>query len=270
MKNVNVDNFVWKDEKIKDENGKYKQTEKRLISMSESELKKCYEHCKTMLFNSNSSNPGRYIVLDNISDQKNKCGTELFLRWLEQERDTKRFTLSEMLTDFFNNNKELIKDSKLTINNIFSGLPSEYNTLSLTNIMNGCIDKLGAFNKKHITRAFVLRQGIWLTTQESKDLVEYDELGDVRDRLEVIRERLELKDVEKVYINSKGLSYNQIRAMIQLKPNKKYSELTTNQLETLRYRVLFNLEESVKSHIASWEQRMEELELVAEHLSFKL
>ena len=86
----------------------------------------------------------------------------------------------------------------------------------------------------------------------------------------MIRERLSLKDVEKLYINSKGINFTQMRAMLNLKPNKKYMDLTTVQLETLRYKMLFNLEETVKSHINSWEKRMEELELVANYKNFKL
>ena len=47
-------------------------------------------------------------------------------------------------------------------------------------------------------------------------------------------------------------------------------DLTTHQLETLRYRILFSLEETVKDHIAAWEKRMEEIESVAEFKGFKL
>ena len=54
------------------------------------------------------------------------------------------------------------------------------------------------------------------------------------------------------------------------KPNKKYVDLTTLQLEILRNRVLFSLEEDVKKHITAWETRMEQIEKVAEHLKFKL
>lgn len=134
-------------------------------------------------------------------------------------------------------------------------------------IIDGCLDRLGTFNKKHITRTFILKQGIWLTPAESKELAES---GETRDRLEVIRERLNIKDIEKLYINSKGLNYTQMRAMLNIKPNKKYMDLTTHQLETLRYRILFSLEETVKDHIAAWEKRMEEIESVAEFKGFKL
>ena len=131
------------------------------------------------------------------------------------------------------------------------------------------MDKLGAFNKKHITRTFILKHGIWLTPAEVKDLTE-TEYSETTDRLSLIRERLSLKDVEKLYINSRGINFTQMRAMLNLKPNKKYIDLTTAQLETLRYKMLFNLEETVKNHISSWEKRMEELELVANYKNFKL
>ena len=166
--------------------------------------------------------------------------------------------------------KEALKNYKPTVDDVFSGVPDEFTKIPLNLIIDGCLDRLGTFNKKHITRAFILKQGIWLTPSESRDLIENDENGNVRDRLEVIRERLNIKEVEKLYINSRGLSYTQMRAMLNIKPNKKYMDLTTVQLETLRYRILFNLEETVKDHITSWERRMEEIEMVAEAKGYRL
>lgn len=61
-----------------------------------------------------------------------------------------------------------------------------------------------------------------------------------------------------------------MRALLNIKPNKKYSDLTTVQLDTLRNRLLFSLERTVSGHIVAWEKRMEEIELVAEHKGFKL
>ena len=239
-----------------------------MLDMSENELKSCYNHCKTMLFNRDSQNPGRYLVLEIISDQKDRCGAELFLRFLEQNKNMSRFSLLGTINEVLNKNKEVFKLKKPILEDIFSSIPEEYEKLPLSLIVDGCLDKLGAFNKKHITRTFVLKHGIWLTPSEVKDLTESE--TETTDRLSLIRERLSLKDVEKLYINSKGINFTQMRAMLNLKPNKKYMDLTTVQLETLRYKMLFNLEETVKSHINSWEKRMEEIELVAEHKGFKL
>lgn len=269
-KGVDVNSFIWKGHKVLDATGKYKQSEQKLVNMSERELKNCYDHCKTMLFNKDPQNPGRYVVLELIADQRDRCGAELFLRYVEQEKTLSRFTLIGAINEFLTNNKEALKGTKPTMSIVFSGLPDEFQKVPLNLVMDGCLDRLGAFNKKHITRTFILKQGIWLTPAESKDLVEYDIDGSVIDRLLVIRERLGIKEVEKLFINSRGLNYTQMRAMLTIKPNKKYLDLTTLQLETLRNRVLFNLEEAVKSHIEAWERRMEEIELVATSKGIKL
>ena len=61
-----------------------------------------------------------------------------------------------------------------------------------------------------------------------------------------------------------------MKSLLLLKNNKKYSDLSSTQLETLRYRILFNLEEDVKKHIFAWENRMEQIEIVAEVNEIKL
>lgn len=269
-KSLDVNSFVWKGNKKLDENGKFVQSEKRLVDMDNKELISCYNHCKTMLFNRDSKNPGRYVVLEIISDQKDRCGVELFLRYVEQENNITRFSLMNMISSFLTNNKETFKNVKPILSHAFSNIPNEYEQLSLNLIMDGCLDRLGAMNKKHVTRTFILKQGIWLTPSEAKDLVEYDGEGKPIDRLTIIKDRLEIRDVETLYINSTGLNYSQMRAMLNLKPNKKYADLTTIQLETLRYRILFNLEETVKKHISDWELRMEQIELVANSKAYKL
>lgn len=269
-KSTDINSFVWKGTKKLDENGKYKQSEKKLIDMTVQELNACYDHCKTMLFNKDVKNPGRYLVLEIIAEQKDRCGAELFLRYVEQEKDISRFTLMNMLNSFLSNNKENLKGIKPIISHMFSGIPDEFDQIPLSLLMDGCLDRLGAFNKKHVTRTFILKQGIWLTPAESKDLIEHDADGRPVDRLTIIKDRLNIKDIETLYINSKGLNFTQMRGMLNLKPNKKYMDLTTVQLETLRYRILFSLEETVKKHIADWEHRMEEIERVAEFKGFKL
>ena len=261
-KQQDITNFVWKGSKSLDENGKYRQNEKRLVDMTERELQNAYDHCKTMLFNKDSENPGRYVVLESIADQRDKIGAELFLRYVEQNHHLVRFTLLTSINEFLRNNKDVSKTHKLTVSDAIPSVPNEFEKVPINMVVDGCLDRLGTFNKKHITRTFVLKQGIWLTPAESKELLEYNPDGSIKDRLEVVRERLNIKEVEKLFINSKGLNYTQMRAMLNIKPNRKYLDLTTTQLETLRYRILFNLEESVKNHISSWERRMEEIELV--------
>lgn len=269
-KATDINSFIWKGSKVLDETGKYKQIEKRIIDMDEQEIRKCYEHCKTMLFNKDIQNPGRYVVLENIADQKDRCGIELLLRYLTGKLEIKRYTLLTMITEFLNNNREVFKQRKPLIDDLFNGIPSEFEKLPLSLVMDGCLDRLGAFNKKHITRTFILKQGIWLTPTESKDLVELDDNGNQKDRLFVIREKLGIKEIEKLHINSRGINYTQMKAMLTLKSNQKYIDFTSTQLEILRCKMLFTLEEDVKAHIFAWERRMGELEQVAEYKGFKI
>lgn len=263
-KQTDINTFVWKNKKVLDAEGKYTQSEKKLVDMSENELKNAYSQCKAMLFNNASlKDPGRYVILESIPEQKDKCGAELFLRYLEQEKGLSRFGLLNAINEFYKNNREALNGVKPIVEHLFTNVSEEYTKIPLSLLIDGCLDRLGTFNKKPITRTFIFKQGIWLTPAESKDLIELDSYGNPKDRLVVIRERLNIKDIEKLYINSKGLNYTQMRAMLNIKMNKKYSDLTTMQLETLRYRILFNLEENIKNQIPTWEKLMEEIEMVA-------
>ena len=269
MEDKKINSYKWKGRKQLDANGKYQQNEQRMVDMSEAELNSAYEHCKTMLFNKDQRNPGRYIVLQLIEEQKNKCGAELYLQYLKREKGIDRYPLTKSITTFKQNNREVFAAREVMIQEALE-VPNQFTDIPIDTILDGCLDKLGAFDKKHVTRALILRQGVWLTPSEAKDLTEKDSNNNIIDKLTVIRERLNIKDVEKLSINSRGLSYSELRAMINLKSNKKYADLTTLQLETLRNRMLFVLEESVRKHIASWENRMLQIEKVAEYLSIPL
>ena len=267
-KQSDINSFVWKGEKELDANGRYKQVEIKMLNLSEADIRKYYDHCKKMLFNQDPLRPGRYLVLEKIPEQKDRCGAELFLRYLEQNKGMSRFSLLSSINEFQKNNREILKTYKPNIDEVFSNIPEEFNKIPLSLIIDGCLDRLGTFNKKAITRNFILKQGIWLTPTESKELIDESGLG--KQRLDIIRERLNIKDVEHLSINSKGLNLTQMRGMLNIKPDRKYMDLTTIQLETLRYRILFNLEENVKEHISFWERKMEELEMVAQYKDIKL
>lgn len=259
--------FTWRGPKVK-EGLKLVQTEKRLIDMKNDELSKCYEHCKLMLFNNDKKNLGRFLVLDEIKEQITKCGVELAIRWFEKfncEPKYTRFKLMGEVRSFISNNPHLDK-STIKLSDVYNGVPTDYANISTNDIIDGCLDNLGKLNQQHLTLKFILKQGLWLTSQESTDLYELTQEGDVRDRIEVIKERLGLREDNIVYMNASGLNYTQLRAMVLLKSklNRKYSELTTDQLETLRYKVLFALEKEVNFHISQWKKKMDEIEQVAE------
>lgn len=266
-KDEDIKSFVWKGRKY-EEAGQLKQEEKRLIDCTEQELRNFYNHCESMLYNDSKEYPGRYVLLDIIDDQRMRCNVELFLRWLEQEKGIQRFTFLPPLRAFLDNNKGI--DTKKTfISEAVGQCPSEFAKIPIDIVLEGCLDRLGKFNKQHITLTFILKQGLWFTPQESKDLTVKNANGEYRDKAEVVKERLQLKPSVNLYMTPKGLSYTQFRAMVNLK-SRKYSELTTPQLETLRNKILFRLEEEVRFHIAQWETRKNQIKMVCDAKGFTL
>lgn len=262
-KKTDIKNFIWKGEK-KEVNGVMMQEEIRLIDADEKQLKKFYNHCMSMLYNQDKQNPGRYLLLDIIKDQIARCNCELFLRWLEQEKGKPRFTFLSDIRTILDNNKDSIPDANnIPISTIVGGCPDEFKEIPISLIIDGCIDRLGYFNKQHITLSFILKQGLWFTQQELKDLTEKNEDGTTKDRVEVVKERLGLTKPDiNIYITPKGLSFAQLKAMTSLR-SKKYSELTTDQLKTLRNIILFALSDEVRFHISQWEARVSQLDEVA-------
>lgn len=263
-KKADIKSFVWKGEK-KEINGVLTQEEIRLIDADENQLKKFYNHCMSMLYNEDKQNPGRYLLLNIIKDQIERCNCELFLRWLEQEKGKPRFTFLSDIRTILDNNKDSIPDTKsVPISAIVGGCPDEFKDIPISLVIEDCIDRLGYFNKQHITLSFIVKQGLWFTQQELKDLTERNEDGTIKDRIEVVKERLglKLKPNINLYITPKGLTFGQLKAMLLLR-SKKYSELTTDQLKTLRNVILFALSDEVRFHINQWESRITQLKEVA-------
>ena len=268
--NQDINSFTWKWEKELTDKGEYKQKECKMVDMTEDELRLAYNQCKTMLYNRDPDKSGRYLVLESIYDQRNRCGAELFLRYAERTKGISRISLINSINEFMLNNKEALAGIKPTLDIAFQKLPDEFKNIPLDLVLDGCLDRLGAFSKKHITRTFILKQGVWLTPAEAIDLTELDKDNKPINKLDVIRERLNIKEVEKLSLNSKGLSYTELRAMLTLRPNKKYRDLTTVQLETLRNKILFILEENVRKHIDFWEDKIDQIEKVAKYKNIKL
>lgn len=267
-KNNDINTFVWKGRKV-EVNGQLVQDEKKLVDCSEDELRTFYKHCDSMLYNTSKECPGRYVLLDILEDQRVRCNAELFLRWLEQEKSTPRFTFLSSLRVFLDNNKGIDTKNVFISEALVGGCPAEFARLPIDIVLEGCLDKLGKFNKQHITLTFILKQGLWFTQQESKDLTEKTPSGEFREKAEVAKERLGLKSSVNLYMTPKGLSFAQLRAMVNLK-SKKYSELTTPQLETLRNRILFSLEDEVKFHIGQWETRKNQIKMVCDAKGYTL
>jgi hypothetical protein len=270
-KENDIKNFTWLYPKDRD-NGNI-QNEVKLVSCTEEQLKGFYSHCNKMLYNDSKENPGRVNVLKIIQDQITKIGVELMLRDFESKNENfDRFSFALSIDEFLEKNKDV--DSKVATIKNFIKVPRKYEDLTLYSVYEGCIGKLGLFENPHITRSFILRMGLWLNkgTGDYKKLKEWSELNKLSslNTMEKVYKYLRLREYDKLRSNPTGLNLSQMKGMLEITHSKKYTDLTTEQLVTLRYRVLLDLRANVRSHISKWETLKHQIELVAESKGFKL
>lgn len=268
-KSNDIKSFVWKLARKADGT----QEEIRLVDATPEQLNRFYKHCQSMLYSNDKLNPGRYVLLNIIEEQRKKCNVEIFLRKLESGsicadgQPYPRHLYIQDLRAYMNTHKSEFPSNELkniSITSCTGGLPREFERISIEEVLDGGLDQLGYFDNKHITFSFILNMGVYLTPAEMKEFDEKDKDGNTRSKLEVIKERLNIKSTVRLTVKPTGLNYSELRAMVTLKP-KKYSELTTDQLTVLRNKVLFRLENEVLFHIDQWEERMRQLKLVADN-----
>lgn len=288
--------YIWQ-EKIEGSEDKF--VKRPLIEYDEVKLQEFYNLCYEMLYNKSSEKPGRIRVLTDITLQKKSCNIMLFLRYIRKRYDKTEFTLYEMLRQFVTNNRDSYPDiMKQPVGKYIMGnCPADFKEVTIGELMSACMDSLGAFNARHVTKRLIFGQGIFLTAQDRKVLtpsvdevreimskvgkedvdVFHDKMGRPRvGKMEIIRLRLGIKPEYrdkpeyKMYFSKTGLTYDQFRAMIQLPGKAKYSELTTDQLHTLRDRILPSLEMEVDNHIMEWKKRMQRILDVAEFKGYRI
>ena len=274
--------FVWKGEKIK-EGDKYVQKSEKIDEMSENRLKECYKHCNKMLNNEDPKNLGRYNVLNEINEQISKCNTELFLRYCENSylrnernsipRNIFRMNLRQFMEnvneELINNGRKEIEDwSTIPISQAASQLPEEFENIPISEVIDGCIDYLGAFNKQHLTITFITKMGLWFTKAEENELK--GNTNSNAEKLRVAKERLHLPEKLVLRLNEKGLSFHEMRAMLVLPKKQKYSDMTTEQLVTLKNKILPRLQKEIDRHIFSWKRLRKQIELVAKSKGINL
>lgn len=270
--NFYAKSYVWKGRKEKDASGNFVQETVNLIDASEAQLRGFYNHCISMLYNQDRQNPGRRPLLDIIQSQKDRCGVELFLR--ESEADNvSRYTIIESIKKAMQFSGITTEQAKSLMLSEFIVVNSHYTNLPIKLVLEGCLQRLGKFDKSHITLTFILKQGLKIAEDEEQELTEYvyDAKGNSvkRNYIDVVRERLNIADYMKIKLDPKGLTYSQLRAMLNLK-SRYYNELTTDQLRTLRYRILFSLEDDIQFHIEQWENRIAQIKEVAELKAIEL
>ena len=256
--NNNVNSLVWVDKKG---------NEVPMMQMSAKQLQRIYNHAQDMLYNKSYKTLGKYEVKKNIQSTNTKCNAELFLRYILYDLDNFPLKTNRDVLEYLNTQRIQGAADQTNISDIFGKVPREFVNLTLIDLIKACL-KVESFNKKLISDKFILAQGIWLTNSEMQNLTEYDEQGNKRKYLEVMKERLFVKGNLKVVPN--GLSYADFRALINLENYPKISDLPTSTLKLLRDRILLLLDNDINWHIQKWLKLKESIERVATERGFEL
>lgn len=237
----------------------------RLLDMSKEELQKIYNHANDMLYNTNKYTPGKLQVKKNIRTLISHCNAELLKRYILHECNIDILKSPIEVVQFIRDNKKSnnLADTD-SVTTLFSHLPKEFESVTLDLLLSACLDQLDLINRKMISDNFILSQGIWLTEAEKVDLTEYDENGQVRPWMEVIKERLLLPNI-KLRVDPRGFSYAEFRSLIHLTPLPKISSLPTDTLRLLRDKVFILLDADTDYHINKWEIIKSNIEKVAEY-----
>lgn len=259
-KNNDINSFVWKSQ-----GG----TDVRMMDMSESSLQRSYNHVNDMLYNKNPYSVGKFEVRKNIHKAWDACNAELFKRFLLYECNVGFKTNKDVLDYVIAAKKQYNAADSDFVRDIITGLPTVYEKVTINDLLNACFDKLEPINKKMISDKFILSQGIWLTDNEKKELTEYNPDGSMRKWLDVVKERLFLKDI-RLRIDQKGFSYSEFRALIQMDKLPRVSTLPSDTLKLLRDKVLLLLDSDLNYHIDRWLVLKEQIEKVAEYKGINL
>lgn len=254
-KDNNINYFVWKNH-----NG----SETRLMDMNPERLQEAYDHTISMLYNNNNYTPGKEVVRKNLQKVWEACNAEIFKRFLLYETDGMFKTNKDLLDYTLNAKQSYNTTNEDSVTIIMSGVPVIYENISIGNLLDACFDKLGVFNKKLIPDNFIVSQGIWLTNAEKAELTEYKSDGTMRKWLDVIKERLFLKNI-RLRIDPKGFSYSEFRSLIHMDRFAKISELPTDTLKLLRDKVLLLLDNNLVYSINTWNTIKKQIEQVAEY-----
>lgn len=260
-KDNDINSLVWKDKSGMNI---------RLMDISQNELKRYHRHCEQMLTNRDIYKPGKLVIRENIQKCWDSCNAELFARYLMHDCETGIKTNKDLL-DFINVQRKVNNvDVEDSISVLFTGLPPIYEKVTVGKLMDVCFDKLDVLNKKMITDKFIIAQGIWLTDEEKRELTELEAGGKIRNRMEVIKERLCLNPDIRLRVSPTGLSFAEFRALIQLSDLPRISSLSTIALKTLRDKVLLLLDNDLDYHINKWMKIKKDIERVAEYKNWNL
>lgn len=242
----------------------------KLVDMNETELQKIYNHTLDMLYRKTDYKFGKLEVRKNIQKIHTSCNAELLHRYIQHELSIDVFKTNKDILDFINRFKEqngVSNDSNITV--MFEGLPKEFETLTIGDLLKACLDSLEPVNRRLISNDFIMSLGIWLTESEKKDLTEYDARGKLRPWLQVMKERLFINGGFFKVIPT-GLTYNELRSLLNLESRSRVSGIPSDTLRLLRDKILLMLDNDLEYHIKKWTMIKDQIEQVAAYKGWEL
>lgn len=257
----NINNWIW----INDNN-----KSKRLLDMDFDELQEAYTHVLDMLYRRSNNKYGKYEIRKNIQNMYTACNAELFHRYIQYNEVVDLFKTNKDILDFINTFKEqhhVTNDDSIL--KVFSNIPKEYDTLTVGDLLKACLDSLYPISRKIISNKFIISLGIWLTTEDKKNLTEFREDGTLRPWIEVLKERLFINGGY-FKVSPSGLSYSELRSLINLQDNSRVSTLSSETLRFLRDKILLQLDNNLEYHINKWNTLKQQIEKVADYKDWKL
>lgn len=257
----NIDNWTWINK-----NGE----SVRLLDMSLDELQKAYTHTLDMLYRKTNYKFGKLEVRKNIQKLHESCNSELLHRYIQHDLQIDMFKTNKDILDFINKFKEVNgATNNDPITTMFSNLPKEFEELTIGDLLKACLDACEPINRKLISNEFIISLGIWLTEDEKRDLTEFDNNGKLRPWVEVMKERLFI-DGGYFRVVPTGLSYSELRALLNLEPRTRVSIVPSATLKLLRDKILLLLDNDLEYHIKKWSNLKEQIENVAVYKGWNL
>ena len=242
----------------------------RLLDMSFDELQKAYNHTLDMLYRKTNYKFGKLEVRKNIQKIHRSCNAELLHRYLQHDLAIEMFKTNKEILDFINKFKEanhVTNDDSITL--MFSALPKEFETLTIGDLLYACLDACEPINRKLISDEFIMSLGIWLTEDEKKDLTEFDENNKLRPWIQVMKERLFI-DGGYFRVVPTGLTYAELRALLNLEQRTRVSAVPSSTLLLLRDKILLLLDNDLEYHIKKWTTLKDQIENVATYKGWTL
>lgn len=242
----------------------------RLMDLDADELQNVYNHTLDMLYRKTNYKFGKYQIRKNIQNMYSACNAELFRRYLSHDTTLELFRTNKNILDYINAFKEQTgSTNEDSISVAFSNLPKEFENLKINDLLNACLDVLYPISRKIISNQFIMSIGIWFTNEDKKDLTEFDENGNLRPWIKVMKERLFI-DGGFFKVTPSGLSYNELRSLLNIEDNAKVSALPSFTLKLLRDKILLILDNNLEYHINKWNTIKSRIEKVAEYKGWPL